>query len=435
MIPRSYKAYVSALAVTAVVVAALVDWPPINWSEWYLLAILALLIFMSESLAFELPVLGSVSLAFALAYAALLYAGPIPGALVALAGAVSPSEVAERKPLWLVSLNVVQIPLVVLAAGAVYIYTGGVPLSVAANGQFSGVAVMPSVAAAGTLFLLNVLIVSVGIALCRSLTLKDVWRLQHTANYFVSFVGLALLGALMSQLIAVAGWIGIVLLLLPLVVARQTFQVYQGLSQAYSETIRSLIAAIEAKDPYTRGHSERVAGYTNLISQAISLAQPEAKMLEFAALLHDLGKIGVHKETLVKRGKLTREEFVQIRQHPEVGKTVLEAVEFLADIVPVVYSHHERPDGSGYPLGLQADEIPRGARILAVADCFDAMTSNRAYRQSLTIQEARLELLRVAGTQLDAGIVDAFLKQIAEERDIDTLAERMGAAIAQPIED
>lgn len=432
--PKRYKAYVCLLTAAAFAVVVLFEWPPVDWSHGYLLAVLAALVFLSENLAFELPVLGSVSLAFAFDYAALLYAGPLAGALVAIAGAVTVSEIKERKPLWLVLLNLVQLPLAVLVAGAVYLGLGGTPLGLPGHDQAAGVAVLPSIAAAAAFFALNVLIVSIGIALYRSLSLRDIWRLQHTANYLVSFIGLALLGALMARLIAAAGWMGIALLLLPLAVARQTFQVYQDLSRAYSETIRSLIAAIEAKDPYTRGHSERVAGYSNLIGKAVSLSPPAAKTLEFAALLHDLGKIGVRNETLVKKERLTHEEFAQIRQHPEVGKSVLEAVEFLEDIVPIVFSHHERPDGSGYPLGLRYDEIPLEARILAVADCFDAMTSNRAYRRPMTIEQARSELARVAGTQLDATLVEAFLAQIVEEQDIETLAKRMGAAIAQPLE-
>ncbi len=432
--PRRYKAYVSLLAVAALVAAALVDWPTTDWSHWGILAALAGLVFLSENLAFELPVLGSVSLAFAFDFAALLYAGPLAGALVTLCGAVTVSEIRERKPFWLMLLNIVQLPLVVLTAGAVYLGLGGIPLGVSTTGHAASIPVLPSIAAAATFFALNVLIVSVGIAFYRSLALKDVWRLQHTFNYLASFIGLALLGALMAKLIDVAGFMGIGLLLLPLVVARQTFQVYQHLSRAYSETIRSLVAAIEAKDPYTRGHSERVAGYSQLLGKAIALDPLIVKTLEFAALLHDLGKIGVHTETLVKEEGLTHAEFVEIRQHPEVGKAVLEPVEFLEDIIPIVYAHHERPDGTGYPLGLRDDEIPLGARILAVADCFDAMTSNRAYRRPMTIEEARLEMVRVAGTQLDAGLVDVFLKQIVDERDIETLAKRMGAAVAQPIE-
>lgn len=430
--PSRYKAYVLLLAVASATAASVYSWPSTDWGSWHVIALLLVLTFVAENLAFDLPVLGSVSLAFAFNYAALLYAGPVAAAIVVVAGTVTVREIRQHKSIWVVSFNFFQLLLSILLAGMTYLELGGTPLVILGASRSASSAVLPMTAAAAVFFTLNVFVVSVGIALYRSLSLKDVWHLQHTANYLVSFVGLALLGALMAQLIAAAGWIGIVLLLLPLAVARQTFQVYQDLARAYSETIRSLVAAIEAKDPYTRGHSERVARYSALIGEAISLAPSDAKTLELAALLHDLGKIGVRTETLVKQEHLTQEEFTQIRRHPEVGKAVLEEVEFLEDIVPIVFAHHERPDGNGYPLGLVSDEIPFEARILAVADCFDAMTSNRAYRQPMTMGQARAELIRVSGTQLDANLVEVFLSQIVDEVDIETLAERMGAAIAQP---
>jgi len=425
--PTRYKVYVIALAVASAAAIFLYQWPKTDWSHWHLIALLVILTFVAENLAFDLPMLGSVSLAFALDYAALIYAGPIAAAIVVIAGAITIREIKQHKPAWVVAFNLIQLPLGVLLAGIAYLELGGVPLGTYAQPPS---AVVPIAAAAAVvLFVLNVLMVSTGISLAREISLRQVWRLQNMQTYLVSFIGLALLGALMAQLMVAAGWIGVLLLLLPLVVARQTFQVYQGISLAYSETIRSLIAAIEAKDPYTRGHSERVAAYTSMIGKSVSLSPPEAKTLELAALLHDLGKIGVSKETLLKEQSLTPDEFAQIRRHPEVGKSVLEAVEFLQDIVPIVYSHHERPDGSGYPRGLQSEEIPRAALILAVADCFDAMTSNRAYRRPMTIEQARVEMERVAGTQLDAALVTAFLAEIDCEPDIETLVQRMGSEI------
>ncbi len=411
------------------------DWPPCPRGHVGVIFILAALTFLTEALAFDLPLLGTVSLAFAVDLAALLYLGPLPAALIAAAGAVIPQDIRNHKPIVAMAFNVAQLVLSILFAGAVFLESSGQVLSLVPHGQSAVLAVLPAAAAALAFHSMNTILVTAYICVAKGLSPLQVWRDQHFGAYLVSFVGLALLGALMAQLMTVAGWLGIILLLLPLAVARQTFQVYQELSQAYSETVRSLVAAIEAKDPYTRGHSERVAGYSGLIGSAIALSPPEAKTLEFAALLHDLGKIGVRTETLVKQQALTQEEFAQIRRHPEVGKAVLDEVEFLEDVVPIVFAHHERPDGTGYPRGLLSDEIPVEARILAVADCFDAMTSNRAYRRPMTIDQAKAELGRVAGSQLDANLVEAFLAEIAGEHDIEALAKRMGAAIAQPLED
>ncbi|KAF0208985.1 MAG: metal dependent [Actinobacteria bacterium] len=412
----------------------LYDWPATAWNHWPLIAILVALTLIAENLAFDLPVIGSVSLAFAFDYAALNYAGPIAAAIVVVAGTVTLRDLREHKSAWVVAFNMLQLPLGVLLAGIVYLELGGVPLTLALDtGAPAQLSLVAASVSAVVLFTLNVLMVSVGISFARRMSLRDVWRLQNTAMYSVSFVGLALLGVLMAQLMLAAGWVGILLLLFPLAVARQTFQVYQKLTDAYSQTIKSLISAIEAKDPYTRGHSERVAGYARLIGEGISLPGPTRQTLEFAALLHDVGKIGVHNDTLMKQDALTQAEFAQIRRHPDVGRSVLEAVEFLEDVVPIVHAHHERPDGTGYPQGLSADEIPLEARILAVADCFDAMTSNRAYRRPMSLDDARAELLRVAGSQLDTQLVREFLSQVSADGDIESLVERTGAAVADPL--
>lgn len=414
---------------------AMRDWPAFPREQFDVILVLAALTFLTEALAFELPLLGTVSLAFAVDLAALLFLGPLPAALVAAAGAVIPQDIRNRKPLVAMGYNIAQLVLSILVAGAVFLQLDGAVLSLLPGSNLAVLAVVPAAAAALAFHGMNTVLVTFYVSLAKGLTPIEVWRGQHFGAYLVNFVGLALLGSLMAQLMTVAGWMGIVLLLLPLAVARQTFQVYQDLSQAYSETIRSLVAAIEAKDPYTRGHSERVAGYSRLVGKAIALPAPTAQTLDFAALLHDIGKIGVPKETLVKEGELSCDEFVVIRRHPEVGKSVLEAVEFLEDIVPLVFAHHERPDGTGYPLGLRLEEIPLESRILAVADCFDAMTSDRAYRRPMNIEQARVELARVAGTQLDATLVDAFLGQIAEYPDVESLTRGMGVAVAHSAED
>jgi hypothetical protein len=391
---------------------------------------LAGLTFLTEALAFELPLLGTVSLAFAIDLAALLFLGPLPAAVVAAAGAITPQDIRDRKPVRSMLFNVAQLILSVLVAGAVYLATGGVVLSLTSEAGPSVLTIIPAAGAALAMHGTNILLVTAYISVAKGLSAREVWRGQRLGAYLVSFIGLAFLAALMAQLMRVSGWIGIVLLLLPLAVARQTFQAYQNLSQAYSETVRSLVAAIEAKDPYTRGHSERVAAYSKMMGLKAQLPSPAVQILEYAALLHDVGKIGVDRDTLVKDTRLSANEFNQIRQHPAVGKTVLEAVEFLEDIVPIVYAHHERPDGAGYPLGLSMDEIPEEARILAVADSFDAMTSNRAYRRPMSIGEARAELTRVRGSQLDSALVDLFLESISAFDSIEELIEAIGASRA-----
>lgn len=174
------------------------------------------------------------------------------------------------------------------------------------------------------------------------------------------------------------------------------------------DMLTALAAAQDAKDPYMRGHSERIKQYAVKIAQALKLPNEEIEVLEYAAILHDIGKIAVSDVILQKPGRLTAEEMTEVRKHPLVGSEILGQLTLLRSEQPAVRYHHERFDGKGYPDGLKKEHIPLGARILCVADSFDAMTSKRPYRDSLTIEQAQKELDRCKGTQFDPAIVEAF---------------------------
>ena len=177
---------------------------------------------------------------------------------------------------------------------------------------------------------------------------------------------------------------------------------------AYVGTIRALAMALDARDPYTSGHSERVSALSVAIGRQMELPADQLEILRLGALLHDIGKIGISDAVLRKPGALTPDEFELIEQHPSVGARILRNVHFLAPHLPIVELHHERPDGQGYPHRLQGDEIPLLARIVHVADAFDAMTSARAYRPARGAAEALRELWRCAGSQFDAEVVQAL---------------------------
>ena len=181
---------------------------------------------------------------------------------------------------------------------------------------------------------------------------------------------------------------------------------------AYVGAIRALAAALDARDPYTAGHSERVSELSVRIGQQMHLTDADLDVLRLGALLHDIGKIGLSDEVLRKPASLTAEEFEQIKRHPALGARILRLVPFLAPHLPIVELHHERPDGQGYPFGLRGDDIPLGARIVHVADAFDAMTSARAYRPARGALEAIAELRRLAGTQFDPASVDALVAAV-----------------------
>lgn len=171
----------------------------------------------------------------------------------------------------------------------------------------------------------------------------------------------------------------------------------------------ALAAAVEAKDPYTEGHLHRLVVYASRISRALGLSARAKQVNQVGALLHDIGKIGIPEAILSKPGKLTPDEFAIIKQHPEIGERICRPLRFGAEIGPIVRGHHERWDGGGYPDGLAGEAIPLGARIVAVADAFDAMTTDRPYRKALVLDRVSEVLRQGAGTQWDAAVVEVFL--------------------------
>ena len=183
----------------------------------------------------------------------------------------------------------------------------------------------------------------------------------------------------------------------------------QKLEQAYLDMIQTLRYTVEAKDPYTRGHSDRVSEYSVLIGEKMGLSEENIKTLRVGGLFHDIGKIGIPDSILLKTDKLSDDEYSEIKNHPSIGAHILGAASIFKNIIPIVKHHHERFDGRGYPSGLKGDEIPFLARIAAVADTFDAMTSKRSYRNALDLQFVKEEIQRCKGTQFDPQIADVFL--------------------------
>ena len=193
--------------------------------------------------------------------------------------------------------------------------------------------------------------------------------------------------------------------------AIENANLYENTQQYYLQTIKSFAHALEAKDQYTHGHSQQVTRYAEVLAKGLQLDPQRINLLLQAAMLHDIGKIGISESILNKPAKLTEEEYLIVKKHPTTGKHILAPITSLAAIVPVVYHHHERWDGAGYPDGLKGQEIPLLARILTVADAFDAMTSSRAYRQEMDSSRAFQELELYAGSQFDPELVEVFCRQ------------------------
>lgn len=194
--------------------------------------------------------------------------------------------------------------------------------------------------------------------------------------------------------------------------AIETDRMYGNLKETFTQTIEGFARALEAKDRYTHGHSDRVAIYSKLIAETMGLPDVEVDRIQHGGLMHDIGKIGIRSMDLNKPQKLTPTEYLMFKSHPVQGRRIIEPIKFLVHLVPCVYHHHEAWDGSGYPEGLDGEGIPLEARILAVADSYDAMTSNRPYRKALPHEIAIAEFKRCSGKQFDPEVVEAFLSAI-----------------------
>lgn len=192
-------------------------------------------------------------------------------------------------------------------------------------------------------------------------------------------------------------------------------RLYRQIKEQNLQTIRALVAAIDARDPYTRGHSEQVMRYSVGLAQALGFSPEQVERIKYGALLHDIGKIGIRDDVLLKPGRLTDDEFALMACHPQIGAEILRHIKSLGDVIPTIQHHHERLDGAGYPEGKVGGEISDGARIVAIADAFDAMTSDRAYRKAMSREEAFQILLKGSNIHWDGRFVTAFMEMMRQK--------------------
>ena len=188
-------------------------------------------------------------------------------------------------------------------------------------------------------------------------------------------------------------------------------EAYRVLKKAHLDSVKILTGAIDAKDPYTRGHSDRVRRISVRIGKELGFDENRLESLEYGALLHDIGKIGIKDEVLQKPGRLSPQEYQYIQEHPLIAAKIVEGVDFFDDKIPMIRHHHEHFDGSGYPDGLAGEAIPLEARIISVPDAFDAMTSARPQRRAMPLEDVFLELKRCRGTQFDPRVLDIFFNE------------------------
>jgi putative nucleotidyltransferase with HDIG domain len=375
-------------------------------------AILAIAAILAELTAVELPRGGSTSLAFPLSIAASILAGPSAAGLVAVCTAVGLNDFQPNRPKYKVLFNFGQLSLSAVASGYAYVYLGGRVFYQAGGAAFTSddfPAALLSLLALGIVaFSVNTALLSYVLSTERGISPLEVWT-SGLAWAFPMQIALTFLGASVAQVMSIELF-ALALFFFPLVLSRQVYLRYINLKEAYLDTVRSLVGTIEAKDRYTRGHSDRVASLSERIASSMGMSETQVESVRIAAQLHDLGKVAMADSILQKTGKLTASEIDQIRTHPAVGAQIVEKVPALRELAPVVRHHHERYDGTGYGEGLARDAIPLEARILAVADSFDAMTTARSYRPAMPVAEAVNEMVACSGDQFDPVIVGHLFK-------------------------
>lgn len=366
---------------------------------------------LSESFRLYLSVY-SWSLTYPLSMSAAVLGGPGAACLVSLASAVTIQDLREKTPVHIMIFNTGQLLLSSAAGGFAYVFAGGrillstsgvyLPLQLS---DFPATLIAMAAAALAS-FGVNLLLTSAGMHVFRGAPFRSV--LIASMALVPSQIALAFIGFLMAEVLAIAA-IALPLFIFPLIVARELYQRYEALRDAYRDTIRSLVGALEAKDSYTRGHSVRVAEYAAQIGKELGLDETQLENLEYAALLHDLGKLSLPSTILTKPSVLTTSEMESMRNHPIAGSEMVERIPPLRGLAKPIGAHHEWFDGNGYPRNIAGTDIPLLARILSVADAYDAMTTNRSYRPALSEQRAVQEIEAGKGTQFDPVVVGAFL--------------------------
>jgi putative nucleotidyltransferase with HDIG domain len=356
---------------------------------------------VGSSLAVRMPGGSFVDVGFAPVVAAMSLGGPTMAGLVALLGSTQIRELRRKMPWYGVIGNHAGITgPAVLSALTLELIPGRSHLVI----DF-----VATIGAACIFFTLNTLVTAAFVSVREGESMTKLVRAD--AGAYLNMLALAPVAWLMAQMYVVAGWWAVLLFAVPLYTTRLAYQRFVEVREMFTETVRSLAEAVDKRDTFTSGHSQRVQKIAMDIGRVMKVGDDELEALEWGGLLHDIGKIGVPDSVLLKQDRLTRDERTTMNAHPVLGAEIISPVHRLAPELPIIRHHHEWFNGSGYPDRLVADEIPKLARILHVADAFEAMTAARPYRMTpLTSEQALAELRKFGGIQFDPDVVDAFVK-------------------------
>ncbi|MBM4116815.1 HD-GYP domain-containing protein [bacterium] len=376
------------------------DLDPRRWLEY---AIFVLLVVIADLVNVSLPHGGaSISVSTPITFASIVIFGAYPAAWLEAVSAIIVEGLVNRRPLEKIFFNV---PVLALSTGLAGLAFQALPFS---QSLTSPLFLIPLVVCGIVHWLVNTSLVSTIIGLSDGRNPLRIWRSNYFWNlrHLIAFVPLTAIIILVYRF--AAPWT-LALFIIPLLLLRYAYRLYLDMKETHIATLTALTSALDAKDAYTHGHSYRVSRYALMLARALGLSSKRMELLEYAALLHDIGKIGVSGDIISKDGKLTDEEYRAMKAHPAIGAKIIERLKFLNEAAQIVKYHHERPDGKGYPEGLKGEAIPFEARILQVCDTLDAMTSTRSYRKARTIEETLEEFRKYRGTQFDPEVVDALV--------------------------
>jgi putative nucleotidyltransferase with HDIG domain len=411
-LPLKLKIYIGVITASAIALFVyLIPSLPSLSNIWLILIFFLAISTFAEFIPVDLPTGGGISIGFPIDFVLILVYGPALTMLITALGALIAEIIGGKKSWYKVIFNTAEYALSAGVAGLVYQYTGGI---IGFQNFFKFV--FPAILCALTYCLVNSILVTIVISFAQDSKISTVWRV-NIKEMIPSYLAEAPMGFLMAIVYVDVGIIGILLFFLPLLLARRSFELYTKMRKVYLDTIRALAAAIDAKDPYTKGHSERVAQLSVALAQDLHLSDRDIENIEYTALLHDIGKIGIDDRILGKNDSLTSEEYKKIKEHTIMGAKIIEPVDFLKNSYQAIYHHHERYNGNGYPDGLKSENIPILARIIAVADAYDAMGSDRPYRKKLSKEKILKEFTEQSGKQFDPQIVNALMLIFKRERE------------------
>ena len=429
-VPLKSKLYATLLvAATTTLLMVAAQWEQFDWSEfarrssleqWDLIGtgvILFAMILLAEFFDISFPgaLAFAVSVGAALALAAGLQLGPFSGPIVVILAHLTEGLYSRRQPFKTV-VNVANYGLSTFASAVLYhslVDNDLTPLKTISN---TGALILAAI----TFIMVNTWTLSLIVAPVAGTTPVTMWRANFD-GLFVELVTLPALGGLVPVLAMQSKW-ALLVLIIPLIGPHFAFKAVRKAQEETRVVMEGLADTLERRDPYTHQHSMRVTEYVEAILHEMPLVSYEAgKATVAAARIHDLGKVGIPDLALGKPGPLDAAERHAMQEHPQIGAEIVGRLEMYRSCSAIVRHHHERWDGTGYPDGLRSEAIPLGARIIAVADAFDAMTSDRAYRRAMSESQALAELRRNSGVQFDPQVVAAFERALAQP-----------AAIAEP---